>query len=253
MSRTAGSEAGGRAVEWIRGHHEAVCDLLEPWEFGTVVRASRYPDYYDYNLVRVERDPGMPVDELVAVADDALQGLEHRRFDFESVDWGAPLRDDFEQAGWRTMRLVLMRHEGPLPHAELELEAVAYDAVQPLREAWYTEDFPDEDPGDYHAQAREVAMARDTRVLAAREGGEAVGFAQLVVEGDAAEVTNVYVRSDRRGGGLGTALTCAAMAAAGSVAELWIAADDEGRPKELYGRLGFRTALTTIEFTLTPG
>jgi GNAT superfamily N-acetyltransferase len=237
----------------MRGQHAAVCDITEPWEFGTVVRASRYPDYYDYNLVRVERDPETSVGELIAVADAALKGLDHRRVDFELAAWGDPLREGFEEAGWRSMRLVLMRHEGRLPSAQLELEPVAYDEVQALREAWYAEDFPDDDPGDYHAQAREVAMARDTRVLAASEGGEPIGFAQLIVEGGAAEVANVYVRPDRRGAGLGTALTSAAMAAAGPVDELWIAADDDGRPKELYGRLGFRTALTTIEFTRAPG
>jgi hypothetical protein len=36
------------------------------------------------------------------------------------------------------------------------------------------------------------------------------------------------------------------------VRDLWIVADDEGRPKELYARLGFRPAWTPIEFTRWP-
>jgi hypothetical protein len=36
----------------------AVCDVFDPWDAGTVVRATRYPTYFDLNLVRVERDRG---------------------------------------------------------------------------------------------------------------------------------------------------------------------------------------------------
>ena len=63
--------------------HAAVCDVIEPWAHGTVVRATAYPSYYDFNLVRVEDDPAMSVEALVAFADEALAGLAHRRFDFD--------------------------------------------------------------------------------------------------------------------------------------------------------------------------
>ena len=44
-------------------------------------------------------------------------------------------------------------------------------------------------------------------------------------------------------------MTRAAIEAAGDVRDLWIVADDEDRPKELYARLGFRPAWTAMEFT----
>ena len=47
-------------------------------------------------------------------------------------------------------------------------------------------------------------------------------------------------------------MTRAAIEAAGDVRDLWIVADDEDRPKELYARLGFRPAWTTMEFTRWP-
>jgi ribosomal protein S18 acetylase RimI-like enzyme len=68
----------------------------------------------------------------------------------------------------------------------------------------------------------------------------------------AAEIAQVYVHPEHRGGGLGTALTRAAITAAGPVSDLWIVADDEDRPKELYTRLGFRPAWTCMEFTRWP-
>jgi hypothetical protein len=63
--------------------HAAVCDVLESWVHGTVVRATRHPSYVDLNVVRVEEDPAMSVAALVDFADQALAGLSHRRLDFD--------------------------------------------------------------------------------------------------------------------------------------------------------------------------
>ena len=82
--------------------------------------------------------------------------------------------------------------------------------------------------------------------------GAPVAFAQLEHDGDAAEITQVYVHPQFRGGGRGTAMTRAAIQAAGDVRDLWIVADDHDRPKKLYARLGFRRAWTTMEFTRWP-
>jgi ribosomal protein S18 acetylase RimI-like enzyme len=89
-------------------------------------------------------------------------------------------------------------------------------------------------------------------VIAALEGGAPIGFAQIERAGDAAEVAAVYVDTAHRGGGLGTAMTRAAVLAAGDVADLWIVADDEDRPKHLYERLGFRPVWTSMEFLRLP-
>jgi hypothetical protein len=37
-----------------------------------------------------------------------------------------------------------------------------------------------------------------------------------------------------------------------AVEHLWICADDEDRPKQLYTRLGFRPVLTTTEYARLP-
>ena len=250
----APAEVARRALAWRRDDIARVCDVIEPWEHGIVARATRYPDYYDYNLVVVEGDPGIDVEALEASADEALAGLDHRRVDFEDAEAGEALRDQLTARGWRSMRLVWMRHEHePPPGAEVPVEVVPYDAVNDLRSAWYREDFPDQDPGEYHAQAREVAHSRDVRVLAVRDdSNRPIAYAQVERCGDAAEVTQVYVGADHRGGGRGTAMTTAAILAAGDVPDLWIAADDEDRPKELYARLGFAPAVRTMEFTRWP-
>jgi GNAT superfamily N-acetyltransferase len=228
--------------------------VVEPWEHGTVFRATHYPSYYDYNVVWVEGDPGLGAGELIAAADDALAGYEHRRLDFESAEAGDRVRAELEAERFEPTRLLWMLHTEALPPGpDIEVSEVEYDSVLALRAAWHGEDFPDLETRNYIANAREVAMTRDVKVIAPIEDGEPVGFAQLERIGDAAEVTQVYVRPDRRGGGRGTAITRAAIEAAGDVTDLWIAADDEGRPKELYARLGFRPAWRSYEFLRAPG
>ena len=247
------SDVEARARAWRHGAHAAVCDVIVPWAHGTIVRATRHPTYYDFNLVRVEEDPEMSVEALVAVADEALAGLEHRRFDFEVVAAADALRPGFAALGWKTMRLVCMHHESPPPPGpDIAVREVAYDAVHELRLVWHGEESPNESAVSYFEHAREVAMSRDVRILAVHDGDRPIAFAQLERAGDAAEITQVFVHPDYRGGGRGTAMTRAAIEAAGDVRDLWIAADDEDRPKELYARLGFRPAWTAMEATRWP-
>jgi ribosomal protein S18 acetylase RimI-like enzyme len=246
-------DVAARARAWRDAGHAAVCDVIEPWAHGTIVRATRYPSYFAYNLVRVEEDPGMSVDALVAFADEALAGLAHRRFDVDDAGVGDALRPELAVMGWRSVRLVWMRHESPPPPGpDIAVREVPYDAVHELRVAWHDEDSPDENAGAYHEQARAIDMSREVRVLAVHEGDRPIAFAALQHDGDAAEITQVYVHPDHRGRGRGTAMTRAAIEAAGDVRDLWIVADDEDRPKELYARLGFRTAWTAMELTRWP-
>ena len=230
-----------------------MCDVIEPWAHGTIVRATRFPDCFEFNTVRAEEDPAMSVAELVAFADAALDGLTYRRVDFEAVGAAAPLQASFEALGWRATRWLWMHHEAPPPLGpDIAAEAVPYDAVHELRVAWNEEDFPGLDPRGYYAEAREVAMRRDVLVLAVHEDDRPVAFAEIARAGAAAEITAVYVHPDYRGGGRGTAMTRAAIATAGDAEDLWIVADDDDRPKHLYARLGFAPAWTAMEFLRLP-
>jgi GNAT superfamily N-acetyltransferase len=248
------ADVAARSRAWRSGALAAICDVVEPWEHGTIARATRYPTYFDFNLVRVADDPGMSVEELAAFADTALAGLIHRRFDFDDAEVADRLRPGFSALGWRSLRLLWMHHEeAPPPGSSIAVEEVAYDDVQDLRVVWYEEDHPDQIAGSYYSHAREVALKRGVEVLAVHRGGRPVAFAHLERAGGAAEITQVYVHPSHRGAGIGTAMTRAAIEAAGDVRDLWIAADDEDRPKELYARLGFRPAWTSMEITRWPG
>jgi ribosomal protein S18 acetylase RimI-like enzyme len=192
----------------------------------------------------------LTVAELAAEADRALAGLGHRRIDFDLLSGAVPRRESFEAAGWKATRLLWMRHELALPAARpgAPVEEVEYDETDGLRLAWHLEDFPEFEYEDYLAGAREIAIKKGARMLAVRERGVPIAFAQIQWAGDGAEINSVYVHPEHRGRGLGTAVTRAAVTAAADVGDLWIVADDEDRAKDLYARLGFRGAWTTMEF-----
>jgi ribosomal protein S18 acetylase RimI-like enzyme len=245
------TEMEARARAWQDSALAAVCDVLEPWEHGLIARATPYPRYFSFNLVRVFDDPGMSAEELAAVADEALAGLAHRRVDFDDVAAGDARRSDFEALGYRSERIVWMRHDNPgaAPAAQVAVEVVPYESVEHLRAIWVAGGgVPEPDAAAFCAQRREVARRRAAQVLGLREDGEIVAYAQVERAGTSGEIEQVFVAPQCRGRGLGTAVTCAAIKAVGEVEDLWICADDEDRPKQLYARLGFRAAWTAMEF-----
>ncbi len=241
-----------RVRDWHHAGQAAVCDVIEPWEHGTVVRTSRYPTYYSFNLVRVEEEPGIDAAGLAAFAGEALAGLEHRRVDFEDIEAAESRRSELVALGWKTTKLVWMHHDRPLPPAteEVEVSEVPYEAVDELRLAWHLEDFDNSEYEQFHVAAREVAMMRGVRVLAIHEGDRPIAFAQIERAGTGAEITQVFVHADYRAAGRGTAITRAAIRSASDAEDRWIVADDEDRPKRLYERLGFSPVWRSMECLL---
>jgi len=241
------------ARAWRNGKLDRVCDAIEAWEHGRVVRATRHPNYFDLNCVLVEEPAGMNASSLIAVADRYLARFRHRKLEMDLVEEAEGVRPDFDERGWKSSRLVWMRHDAPLPAGpKVPVEEVPYDSVHDLRDTWHREDYPDLDPGEYHAEAREVALQCGARVFASVEDGAPVGFSEVEYRDGSAEVASVYVLPEHRGGGRGTAITRAAIEACSDADDLWIVADDEDRPKELYRRLGFRPKWISMEFLLPP-
>ena len=247
-----------RAHAWHRAALREQCDTVAAWEHGFFVRDSRHPAIWDHNgVVVVGAAEGLDAPALVAKADEILADAPHRRVVVEEVAPGERLRPGMEAAGYRCDRLLTLRHEAPLPPGEpaAAVEEVPWEATLPLQQAWHVDDFgPGQDWEGYERQAREVAAAQDLLVLGVRETGGLIADASLLRRDGAAEILHVYVRAEHRGGGLGTAVTRAAIetALAADPVDLWIVADDEDRPKELYQRLGFRPAATAHTFTRLP-
>jgi ribosomal protein S18 acetylase RimI-like enzyme len=243
-----------RAVAWRHRSHSLVCDIIEPWEHGTAVRCTAHPGFWDYNSLRLEGpDTGASVDELAAAADRSQNGLRHRRIEVEDEVAGGRLRPGFDLLGWRTTRLVWLALNDP-PGGP-EFEEVPVEATRELRLQWARSEGYELGEHDYQRQAdaeEDVARRCGLRALVERDGGgRAVGYVTFLTDGETAEVEQAYVEPALRGRGTGGMLVAAAVRAGGA-SETFIVADDEGDPKRLYQRLGFRPVWIQHEFTRRP-
>jgi GNAT superfamily N-acetyltransferase len=252
------SDPTGRAIAWRHGYHAAVCDRVEPWAHGTVVRAGDVPSYYEYNLARVENgDPRLDAAALAAIAEPALADLGHRRIEVEDTAAASRLAPGFAELGWVVERLAFLHRElpGPAPSAAhgAELRIEAFEATRGLREAWQGESIWADGPGFALVEER-VAARRGTRAAVGYLEGAPAGFAGFSVHGDTVEIETVFCLPERRNGGLGGALVARALeeAHAAGAGHALIEADDDGHSKRLYERLGFRTVWVRHVFTRVP-
>lgn len=235
-----------RAIARRHAVHATVCDRIEPWAHGTLVLATRFPTYWDYNSLRVE---GVPPAELtaqaIAVEADRLQaGLAHRKVEIEDTGTGAALRPGFEAMGWIVERLAWMAHDGSPGAASPRVARVQARETDALRREWLSEEALDPEHARVEAEVAALLPGELVTFAARDAAGEPAAYATLRVAGTSAEIEDVYCTPDQRGRGLAGALvgTAIAHARAAGADELWIGADDEDFPKDLYARHGFRTA-----------
>jgi ribosomal protein S18 acetylase RimI-like enzyme len=241
-----------RFRRWRLPWKERVCEEVRPFSHGTVFRSPTHPDVWEYNCIRLDRP--MEASEMIAAADRELVGCAHRL-----AEWMTPMPDgvvgELRERGWMAIPLIFMLHDGrAVPEGRGELVEVDYDVVRELRDIWHREDFGEHtETESFHAQAREVAELAEVRVIAAVEEGRPAGFAQVETHDGASEVAQVFVRPERRGAGLGRALTARGVRAGSDAApDVWICAERDDRPRRLYQRLGFRAVVETGVAILPP-
>ena len=177
-------------------------------------------------LLRLQRRAGggptdMTVAELSAFADEALAGLAHRRLDFELVDAADARRAEFEARGWSATRLLWMRPCRRRPAGRGRRSRWSRCPTAPCTSCasagW----------GSTLRRARRLAATthRRARSRCAGRGGPRRPRGRRARRLRAAPARRHRGGRDRpglrrsgvRGGGRGTALTCAAIRAAGDV------------------------------------
>jgi GNAT superfamily N-acetyltransferase len=226
---------------------------VEPWAHGSVLRSPLAPDWWDANLVRVEGpDTGLQASELISLVDGLQADLQHRRILVEDEAAADRLRPQFDDAGWETERLVMLLRSGPPPEGPEDVVEAPYADTRALRLEWHHSSEWGDEEALHLDSAEAVAVRIGTRAFVARgDDGAPIGFCSLFSVADGAEVDQAYVTPSARGRGLGARLISGALAAGGHHTN-WIVADDEGRPKGLYQRLGFEPAWRWCTFTRLP-
>ncbi len=256
--------ARSRAIAWRHGAHAAVCDRVEPWRYGNRVTASRFPRYWDYNTLRLEgaAPAGLTAQALADVADEHQLGLAHRKIELEDESTGERLRPDFARLGWRTTRLAWMQYEETGVEPYRGVVQTVSERVRPLRAEWLRAEAEDYGGGpsgveSFLTDEQTVASllpGQVTTFAAFDHAGDPAAYCTLRIAGECGDVEDVYCTPEQRGRGMATSLVTAAVTRAldHGVRNLFIVADQDDWPKDLYARLGFRTVWIRHDAVLRP-
>jgi GNAT superfamily N-acetyltransferase len=195
---------------------------------------------------------------LIGALDELYSQLPHRRAFVEDPEVGELLAPALRTAGWLVERDVFMvlrrdRDRSPEPGLAREVDEATIRAVeaQTIGEEPYGEPAIVEQLLGSRAAFGRAGNAR--YFVAAREGVDGC-HATLYSDGVVAQIEDVGTLRAMRGRGLARAACSAALDAAIAAGHelVFIVADDEDWPKELYAKLGFDPVGRPWAFTL-PG
>ena len=235
----------GRAFAFLRrGDVHGTSE--RPFRYGTAVFTPELPLRYDSNLLYVDRlEPDTSAAELEAEAERVFgdAGLAHRALLFRDAAAGERLAPDF--SGWDVDRHIIMAQlrRPDQPIETTGVVEVGSDALRAARRA-QIESYPWGRP----EVATQLLDAKhllsgwvDVRCFAVMVGGAVVSYADLYTSDGDAQIEDVGTLEEHRGRGYAKAVvTRAADEARAAGAEfVFLVADGQDWPKELYARLGF--------------
>jgi GNAT superfamily N-acetyltransferase len=245
------ARALGFARRQLRGASERAIDH----PFGEAFVDTRLPRAHVLNALHVDAEVG--VDQLIAVLDDVYAGYQHRRAYVELDDAGARIAPDLRRRRWHVERNVFMAlrrrrdHDGDRGLAR-EVDAAVHRAVDAatIREEPYgrDEEVVRQLVGMREALAAAVPV---TRWFVGSDRGVDAAMATLYSDGEVAQVEDVATLREHRGRGLARATLTLALDVAAAMGHdlVFLVADADDWPKQLYGRLGFEPIGRTWGFT----
>ncbi len=240
---------------------ERTSTRTERSRFGTAYFHEGFPRRWFSNFVWVEAPlAGVSAEDLAADADDVLgrSRLAHRTLLVEDAVEGERLAPGLRRLGYDVERNVAMVHARE-PDRWTDDRAEEID-LETARQLYISANLQSGEVDDA-ADARMLADFRGVlvegigaRFFGARDGAELVSGCELYVLGDVAQVEDVYTLVEHRGRGFARAAVLAAVRAArDSGADLvFLGADDEDWPKQLYAKLGFDEVDRSLDFVRKP-
>jgi GNAT superfamily N-acetyltransferase len=220
-------------------------DQSRPIPAGLLVETPSLPVVWSANQLRITEPIGF--EELVKAADGQLPQLGYVDIAVEHQEAGPALEPAFQAAGWKVERdLVMVLSEQPDRPAETGIVVDATeDELMDLMDRWYSEDLGPSTTERLQLVRynRREARVHGDRMLGVRSrDGQLVAITKLRSDGSTAQVEDVYTVPEARGRGYARALVSRAIeiARANGAALTFIVADDNGWPKLLYARIGFR-------------
>jgi GNAT superfamily N-acetyltransferase len=250
-----------RALAFEQRLRTRCAERVVPFRFGRAYFNDTFSRVWDLNLLLVDGerlvDPGELAAEAELLHTDA--GHAHRRVVVTEDRVGAGLERFFRRLDWRIDRELVMafRGEGERRADADGVVEVANEDLLLLRttvartEPWATDE---EVVEEVVAAGALWGTAGNARYFAVTADSAPVAAAELYSDGRTAQVENVATLPEHRGRGYGSAVVARAVqeALAAGHTLVFLTADDDDWPKELYTRLGFEAIGRTWAFLRAP-
>jgi GNAT superfamily N-acetyltransferase len=228
-----------------------------PHPLGEAFFAPGLPRVWVLNQLVVDAE--VDADQLEGALEELYAGLAHRRAYVERDDTGARIALALRRRGWQASREVVMvlRRERDRPAPPGRAREVDAETLHAVEAATYVEQpygTPAVVPQLLERHRRMARAAGRTRYFVAAADDMDAAHATLLSDGTTAEIDVVGTLAAFRGRGLGRAVVTAAVDAAVGArhARVFLFAEDDDWPKQLYGRLGFDAVGHAWAFTRAP-
>lgn len=235
---------------------------IVPFEGGTAFLDEDFPLRYDANYLRAHALTGaVDAATLGRAADRILGGvgLDHREVVVPDERVAERLAPGFVELGYAVERVTVMLHDGSrLAPPRADVRIVPFEEVRPFlvevgrRAPWAGEDQAVvEMLADYRGKLERTI---DCSFVVAEDGGRVASGCELYLEAGVAQVEDVNTLEEFRGRGLASACVATAirLARERGADVVFLEADVDDWPQELYRRLGFVDADRSWSFARWP-
>jgi ribosomal protein S18 acetylase RimI-like enzyme len=235
-----------RAIAFMRRVDERGAEEVRHFTWGRVLINQRLNLVHDANYVLVDHAEGASAGDLVELAERAQAdlGLVHRRVNLDDRAAADQMLNDFLARGYLAERFSIMvqrRDAGPNPKPA-SIHEVTWERVRRARkrqlehETWATPEVIEQLLSRYEMISRRMR----TRYFAALADGEVVSSCELRTEDGSAQIETVETLPEFRNRGLARAVLSAALEAARGSDFVFLVADNDDWPQQLYRKLGFQ-------------
>jgi ribosomal protein S18 acetylase RimI-like enzyme len=246
-----------RALAFGRRHLRGAAERAIVHPFGEAFVDTRLPRAHVLNALHVDAE--IDPDQLVAALDDLYAGYGHRRASVEAAGTGARLEAELRRRRWQVERNVVMVLRRPRDRdgdraLAREVDAATHraaDAATLRGEPFGRDEEVVRQLVDMRVQfAAAVAV---TRWFVGAADGVDAAVTTLFSDGRVAQIEDVVTQREYRRRGLARAVLTLALDAAIAMGHelVFLVADADDWPRDLYGRLGFDPVGETWGFTRT--
>jgi ribosomal protein S18 acetylase RimI-like enzyme len=239
-------------ARWTDAFWQRRADQVVPTVGGCAVLTPTFPSAHDHNRVLVAEP--CDADALASATDEVLGGLKHRLITVGSADLADALTPGLTAHGYERGDDLVMAFTGTAHSRGAVEELDLAERSRVATRAWKREQ-PDWDPDvcrQLGERAATATRACDATFLGARDTeGHVIARVDLYVHDGIAQVEEVMTDPAHQGRGLASLLVTEAVvrAQAAGARRVFLVADADDWPQELYRRLGFSDLGTTASFT----